>query len=100
MNYCFFFFLGGRKSSNDFSRPSVRLLLTKTHPCSFLCPLRSRTAVSLEQPAAPAGIGPDWPLQLLTSLMNYCYNMLPVKRGFLFALDQNSFSGATLTELL
>ena len=24
--------------------------------------------ISFEQPAAPAGIGPDWPLQLLTSL--------------------------------
>ena len=32
---------------------SVRLLLTKTHPCSFLCPLHSRAAVSLSNNPQP-----------------------------------------------
>ena len=37
---------------------TVRLLLTKIHPCSFGCPLRSRAAVSWvkKKPATPAGI--------------------------------------------
>ena len=32
---------------------SIRLLLTKTHPCSFLCPLRSDAAVSLSNNPQP-----------------------------------------------
>ena len=48
---------------------SVRLLLTKTHPMFLLVPFAFQgRGISFEQPAAPAGIGPDWPLQLLTSL--------------------------------
>ena len=48
---------------------SVRLLLTKTHPMFLLVPFAFQgRGIFFEQPAAPAGIGPDWPLQLLTSL--------------------------------
>ena len=32
---------------------TVRLLLTKTHPCSFLCPLCSGTVVSLSNNLQP-----------------------------------------------
>ena len=48
-----FNYLNDGVPSNNFPRPSVRLLLTKTHLCSFLCPLRSRTAVSLSNNPQP-----------------------------------------------
>ena len=39
---------------------SVRLLLTKTHPMFLLVPFAFQgRGISFEQPAAPAGIGPD-----------------------------------------
>ena len=46
-------FFSNGKSSNDFPTLSARLLLTKTHPCSFLWPLRSGTAVSLSNNPQP-----------------------------------------------
>ena len=70
-----FFFLVGWKSSNDFSAVggaggSVRLLLTKTHPMFLLVPFAFQgRGISFEQTAAPADIGPDWPLHWSGSWM-------------------------------
>ena len=48
---------------------SVRLVLTKTHPCSFFCPLCSRAAVSLSNsPATQACLGLPGPLPVCRHL--------------------------------
>ena len=76
---------------------SVRLLLTKTHPCSFLCPLRSGTVVSLSNNPQPrAGIGSDWPLQLLTSL----WGARGTRRGSIPARNKYLYSPQNIVVLI